>query len=42
LDLKEEDRLKLRVVFNQIICSIEPYQAQIINRDFRGNMILLG
>ncbi len=42
LDLKEEDRLKPRVVSNQIIRSIEPYQAQIINRDSRGNMILPG
>ena len=42
LDLKESDRLKPQVVSNQIIRSIEPYQAQIINRDSAGNMILPG
>ena len=42
LDLKEDDRLKPQVVSNQIIRSIEPYQAQIINRDSAGNMILPG
>ena len=42
LDLKESDRLKPQVVSNQIILSIEPYQAQIINRDSAGNMILPG
>ena len=42
LDLKEADRLKPQVVSNQIIRSIEPYQAQIINRDSAGNMILPG
>jgi len=42
LDLKESDRLKPQVVSNQIIRSIEPYQAQIINRNSSGNMILPG
>ena len=42
LELKEEERLKPKVVSNQIIRSIEPYQAQIINRDSAGMMILPG
>jgi ethanolamine utilization microcompartment shell protein EutS len=42
LELKEEERLKPQVVSNQIIRSIEPYQAQIINRDSAGMMILPG
>src|SRR5688500_6672423 len=33
LSLSEEDRLKPRVLTNQIIRAIEPYQAQIINRN---------
>jgi hypothetical protein len=42
LDLSEEERLKPRVATNQIIRAIEPYQAQIINRNSRGMMILPG
>jgi hypothetical protein len=42
LDVQEEDRLKPKVATNQIIRSIEPYQAQIINRDSKGMMILPG
>jgi ethanolamine utilization microcompartment shell protein EutS len=42
LELKEQERLKPQVVSNQIIRSIEPYQAQIINRDSAGMMILPG
>jgi len=42
LKLKESERMKPRVVSSQIIRSIEPYQAQIINRDSRGMMILPG
>jgi hypothetical protein len=42
LGCSEQDRLKPRVATNQIIRSVEPYQAQIINRNSRGNMILPG
>ena len=39
---KEEDRLRPKVLTNEIIRSIEPYQAQIINRNSQGMMILPG
>ncbi len=42
LGLKQEQRMKPRIATNQIIRSIEPYQAQIINRDSYGMMILPG
>jgi len=42
LGLREEDRMKPRIVSNQIIRAIEPYQAQIINRNSQGMMILPG
>jgi hypothetical protein len=42
LSVSEEDRLKPRVLTNQIIRAIEPYQAQIINRNSQGMMILPG
>ena len=42
LEVKEEDRLRPKVLTNQIIRSIEPYQAQIINRNSQGMMILPG
>ena len=42
LELREEERKKPRVMSTQIIRGIEPYQAQIINRDSRGMMILPG
>jgi hypothetical protein len=42
MELKEEQRLKPRVATNQIIRAIEPYQAQIINRNSQGMMILPG
>ena len=42
LDLKEEGRMKPRIVSNQIIRAIEPYQTQIINRNSQGMMILPG
>ena len=38
----EEDRIKPAVVTNQIIRAIEAYQAQIINRNSQGMMILPG
>jgi len=42
LGLSEADRYKPRVLTNQIIRAIEPYQAQIINRNSQGMMILPG
>jgi hypothetical protein len=42
MELKEEQRLKPRVATNQIIRAIEPDQAQIINRNSQGMMILPG
>ncbi|MCA9665530.1 MAG: hypothetical protein KC503_08075 [Myxococcales bacterium] len=42
LGVQEQERLKPRVATNQIIRAVEPYQAQIINRNSRGMMILPG
>lgn len=42
LGLKEEDRLKPRVVSSQIIRNIDPHQVQLINRMRHGHMILAG
>jgi len=42
LELKEEDRLKPKVVTNEVIRAIEPYQAQLINRNSQGTMLLPG
>jgi hypothetical protein len=42
LGVQEGDRLKPRVATNQIIRSVEPYHAQIINRNSQGMMILPG
>ena len=42
LGVNEDDRLKPKVLTNQIIRAIEPYQAQIINRNSQGMMILPG
>ncbi len=42
LGCKQSERMRPRVVSSQIIRSVEPYQAQIINRNSRGNMILPG
>ncbi len=42
LGMEESQRQKPRIATNQIIRSIEPYQAQIINRDSNGMMILPG
>jgi hypothetical protein len=42
MKLSESDRLKPKVLTNQIIRAIEPYQAQIINRNSQGMMILPG
>lgn len=42
LELSEDGRKKPEVMSTQVIRAIEPYQAQIINRDSRGMMILPG
>ena len=42
LDVKEEDRLKPRVVSSQIIRHVDPHQVQLINRMRHGHMILAG
>src|SRR4029077_10138126 len=42
MKVSESDRIKPKVVTNQIIRAIEPYQAQIINRNSQGMMILPG
>ena len=42
LGCKREERMKPKVVSDQIIRSVEPYQAQIINRNSKGMMILPG
>ena len=42
LEVKEEDRLKPRVVSSQIIRNIDPHQVQLINRMRHGHMILAG
>lgn len=42
LGVEEGQRIKPRIATNQVIRAIEPYQAQIINRDSFGMMILPG
>ena len=42
MKVAESDRLKPKVLTNQIIRAIEPYQAQIINRNSQSMMILPG
>ena len=42
LGIGEDQRMKPRIATNQVLRSIEPYQAQIINRDSQGMMILPG
>jgi hypothetical protein len=42
LGMKESDRLKPKVLTNQIIRGVEAYQTQIINRTSQGMMILPG
>ncbi len=42
LGAKEGDSIKPEVVSSQIIRNIDPYQAQIINRNRRGQMLLAG
>lgn len=42
LGVREQDRLKPRVVSSQIIRNIDAHQAQLINRFRRGQMLLAG
>ncbi len=42
LGLNEENRLKPIIKSDEIIRSIEPYQANLINKNSKGNMILEG
>jgi hypothetical protein len=42
LGVKEEDRLKPRVISSQIIRHMDPHQVQLINRMRHGHMILAG
>ena len=42
LKLQESDRKPPRVVSNQIIRAVEPYQAQLINRNRQGMMLIPG
>ena len=42
LGVKQQDSLKPQVVSSQIIRNIDAYQAQLINRDCRGQMLLEG
>lgn len=42
LDLEESQRMKPKLVSNQIIRSVEPYQSQLINRNSQGSMLLPG
>lgn len=42
LGVKESDRLKPRVISSQIIRNIDSHQAQLINRNRRGQMLLGG
>lgn len=42
LDLTREGGLKPRVVSNQVIRSVEPHQAQLINRNRKGMMLIPG
>lgn len=42
LELKEEDRIAPKIVSNQIIRSVESYQAQLVNRNRSGSMLIPG
>ena len=42
LGVKQKDGLKPQVVSSQIIRNIDAYQAQLVNRDCRGQMLLEG
>lgn len=42
LEIKSDDRLRPRVVSDQVIRSVEAYQAQLINRNRQGMMLIPG
>jgi hypothetical protein len=42
LEVAEDTRLKPKILTNQILRGVEPYQTQIINRSSQGMMILPG
>lgn len=42
LGLKENDRLKPRILFSEIIRRVDDHQSQLINRMRHGNMLLAG
>ena len=42
LEVQERDRLKPRIVSSQVIRNIDSHQAQLINRNRRGQMLLGG
>jgi hypothetical protein len=42
IGLKEEDRIKPRILSSQVIRKIDDHQAQLINRMRHGNMIIPG
>lgn len=42
LGVREQERLKPRVVSSQIIRNLDPHHTQLINRNRRGQMILAG
>lgn len=42
LGLNAEDRIRPEVVSIQVITRVDPYQAQLINRFRRGNMLVAG
>ncbi|MBU1071926.1 hypothetical protein KKG45_01630, partial [bacterium] len=42
LDLREEQRLKPRIVSNQVVRHLDDHQCMLINRMRHGNLILSG
>src|SRR4029077_19424972 len=42
LGLEEQDRVKPRVVSDQVIRAVEPYHAQLINKIRYGDMLISG
>jgi ethanolamine utilization microcompartment shell protein EutL len=42
LGLQVEDRIRPKVVSTQVITRVDPYQAQLLNRFTRGNMLVPG
>ncbi len=42
LGVRQQDGLKPKIVSSQIIRNIDAYQAQLVNRDCRGQMLLEG